>query len=227
MLEKKYVIYDNGFIKLIGKQLIDYTNENKDGKLELMSLNDKLVNNLIGAIYIIPKDFELYINEKKIDNHIEFIDCMKINDYSASFQYYKTDRKGLNYINIDKFEAKVTRKYSELENIEYNLCNLNNEDFEKIDKIIRSMVDNYLAVTRYNRDKHHYLRIYDEVYREFFNQYIKNVAHTNCLNLDKISSFQDVLLKNNDGDLSEYYARKIDKLETDKVRQYYKNQKLT
>ena len=84
MLEKKYVLYDNGFIKLIGKQIIDYTNENKDGKLELMSLNDKLVNNLIGAIYIIPRDFELYINEKKIDNHIEFIDCMKVNDYSAS-----------------------------------------------------------------------------------------------------------------------------------------------
>ena len=26
MLEKKYVLYDNGFIKLIGKQIIDYTN---------------------------------------------------------------------------------------------------------------------------------------------------------------------------------------------------------
>ena len=84
------------------------------------------------------------------------------------------------------------------------------------------MVDNYLAVTRYNRDKHHYLRIYDEVYREFFNQYIKNVAHTNCLNLDKISSFQELLLKNNDADLNEYYNCKIAKEETAKVRQYYK-----
>ena len=148
---------------------------------------------------------------------------MKINDYSASFQYYKTDGKGLNYINIDKFEAKVTRKYSESEDIEYNLCNLNNEDFEKIDKIIRSMVDNYLKVTSYNRDKHHYLRIYNEVYREFFNQYIKNVANANCLNLDRVSSFQEVLLKRNDVDLKEYYNCKIDKEETAKVRQYYKS----
>ena len=196
-IEKITVLYDNSYIRLIGKEVIKYTNkQNLAQTLEEMSDEEKRKNNLYGEIYIISRIFSLSINEMIIEDDIKEIVCQKANSLTSSFQYFRSDNIGLNFIDIDGLEAKVVKRYSDSNNIKYNAFNLTNKEFEYIDKRVRSMVENYLLVCKCHLDTNEYLEKYDIMYKKFINHYLEKTMADHCNTINSIDKFQDCLSNN-------------------------------